>query len=86
MHDNQDYLMHDNQDYLMHDNQDYLMHDNQDYLMHDNQDYLSRGSQNSHVTVFGSIQLVFRKSGVLRTVNGAGSLMQNKLPTLDSRF
>jgi hypothetical protein len=34
---------------------------------------LSRGSQNSHVTVFGSIQLVFRKSGVLRTVNEAAS-------------
>ena len=30
-------------------------------------------SQNSHVTVFGSIQFVFRKSGVLRTVNGAAS-------------
>jgi hypothetical protein len=30
---------------------------------------LSTGSQNSHVTVFGWILLVFRKSGVLRTVN-----------------
>jgi hypothetical protein len=26
-----------------------------------------------HVTVFGSIQLVFQKSGVFRTVNGAAS-------------
>jgi hypothetical protein len=32
----------------------------------------NRGNQNNcHVTVFCSIPLVFRKSGVLRTVNGA---------------
>jgi hypothetical protein len=36
---------------------------------------LAARSQNSHVTVFGSIQLVFRKSGVLRIVNGAASLV-----------
>jgi hypothetical protein len=34
----------------------------------------SWGSQNSHVTMFGSILLVFWKSWVLRTVSGASRL------------
>ena len=43
-----------------------------------------RTVQNSHVTVFCSIPLVFRKSGVLQTVNGAAWCRDSQNRTLDT--